>query len=62
MKEANRWMRVILIIFQKKKLFEANGPFWAPKWYILWISPKNFLKFYRMEGANRYMKILLVVF
>ena len=29
----------------------------------LWISSKNFfLTFCRMEGANRYMKILLVFF
>ena len=34
-KGANRKMIMILIIFQKKKLFGANGPFWAQKWHIL---------------------------
>ena len=28
---ANRWMRMILIVFKKKKKIEANGPFWAQK-------------------------------
>ena len=35
MKGASRHMRVILIIFQKKFLFGANGPFYAQKWHIL---------------------------
>ena len=26
----------------------------------LWIGSKNFLKFCRMKGANRYMEVLLV--
>ena len=51
---------MILIIFQKKIV-------WG-KWSILdpkMAHPHNsgtFLKFCRMKGANRYMKILLVVF
>ena len=57
-------MRIMLMIFQKKIL-------WG-KWTILgpkMAHPHNsgsalriFLKFCRMKGANRYMKILLVVF
>ena len=34
MKGANIYMKLILITFQKK-LFGANGPFWASKWSIL---------------------------
>ena len=57
-------MRMVLIIFQKKID-------WG-KWTILdrkMVHPHNsgstlkiFLKFCRMKGANRCMKILLVVF
>ena len=57
-------MRIMLMIFQKKIL-------WG-RWTILgpkMAHPHNsgsalriFLKFRRMKGANRYMKILLVVF
>ena len=65
---------MILIIFQKKKIFFWFLPknFIQDKWAILgpkMAHPHNsgsalriFLKFCRMKGANRYMKILLVVF
>ena len=64
MKGVNRKMRVILIIFQKMFV-------WG-KWTILdpkmahshnsWSALRIFLKFNKIKGANRYMKILLVVF
>ena len=65
---------MILIIFQKKNFFFWFLPknFVQDKWAILgpkMAHPHNsgsalriFLKFCRMKGANRYMKILLVVF
>ena len=54
---------MILIIFLKKFFWEK----WAiltRKWHILITQDqlRIFKKFYRMKGANRYMKNLLVVF
>ena len=56
-------MRVILIIFQKNFVHD--------KWAILGLKMAHlhnsgsalriYLKFCKMKGANRYMKILLVV-
>ena len=58
-------MKVIIMVCAKKKFVQD-------KWAILGLKmayPHNsgsalriFLKFCRMKGANRYMKILLVVF
>ena len=46
-------MKVIIIVCTKKK-FRTNGPFGS--------ALRIFLNFCRMKGANRYMKILLLVF
>ena len=71
-------MRMILIILQKKSCLgqmnhfrHKNGAF-SYKWAILcpkMAHPHNsglalriFVKFSRMKGANRYMKILLILF
>ena len=57
-------MKVIMIC-TKKKIFQDKWAILSPKM----AHPHNsgstlriFLKFCRMKGANRYMKILLVVF
>ena len=54
-----------LTSFLKKNLIWGNGPFWAQKM----VHPHNsgltlriFLKFCRLKGANRYMKVPFVVF
>ena len=58
-------MKVITMVCTKKNLFMTNGVILD----LQMAHPHNaglgiriFLKFYRMKGANRYMKILLVVF
>ena len=54
-------MKVIIMVCTKKKFVQD-------KWAILGLKMSHahnsgaFLKFCRMKGANRYMKILLVVF
>ena len=55
----------LLTGFMKKFLFGANGPFWAQKWCILiTVDPLQvfFSKFCTVKGANRYMKVILMVF
>ena len=54
-------MKVIIMLYTKKILFRTNGPFWARKWIGSGLVPIIFLKFCKMKGANRYMKILLVI-
>ena len=34
MKRANRWEKIILMVFTKKNLFRTNVSFWARKWHI----------------------------
>ena len=51
-------------MYPKKFFQDKYGLFWAQKWHFLnsGLALRIFLKFCRMKGANRYMKILLVVF
>ena len=58
-------MKVVIMVCTKKNMFMTNGSFWCRKWHILITldRPKEFFsKFCRVKGANRYMKVLLVVF
>ena len=51
-------------MYPKTFFQDKYGLFWAQKWHFLnsGLALRIFLKFCRMKGANRYMKILLVVF
>ena len=55
MKGANRQMRLILIIFEKKKLFGVNGPFWTQKWHIVIILDplQDFFKILHSEKGQQ---------
>ena len=57
-------MNVIIMVCTKKFCSGQMGHF-GPKngtYSELWIGSKNFLKILLNERANRYLKILLVVF
>ena len=54
-------MKVILMVFTKKCLFGASGPFWARK-YGSGLALRVFFKFCTMKGANRYLEIILTYF
>ena len=58
-------MKEITMVCTKKIFFRTNGPFWSRKLCYPHNSESTlrfFLKNCRMKGANRYMKILWVVF
>ena len=58
-------MKVIIIVCTKRNMLMTNGSFWSRKRHILITldQPEEFFsKFCRVKGANRYMKVLLVVF
>ena len=58
-------MKVIIMVCTKKKFSGQMGHFGTENGTSsqFWIGSKNFLNFFcKMKGANRYMKILLVVF
>ena len=56
-------MKVIIMVCSKKNLFRTNGPF---LWLKManpdnsWSAQRILLKFSRMKGADRFMKILLL--
>ena len=54
-------MKLIIMVCTKKILFRTNGPFWVQKLHIL-ITRDRLYEFCSMKRANRYLKILLVVF
>ena len=58
---ANRQMKIVLMIFPKKPLFGANGPFWAPRWCII-ITLDQLQDFFKNFApvADRYTKIILM--
>ena len=64
MEGTKRYMELIVMLFQKKISFRANGPFWPENGTssYLWIHSKSFLKFCINKGAKRYIKITLMVF
>ena len=66
-KEAERYVKTILLVFPIKISSRVTGPFWTQKWgatilpSYLWIHStlSIFLKFCTMKGAKRYIKIIV---
>ena len=63
MKGANRYIKVILMIFTKKPLFKEMDYFGSENGTSnSGLTLRIFLRFCTMKGANRYLEIILTVF
>ena len=64
MKGVNRYIKIILMVFQNRFLFAPNMAWWAQKWSIfmtLDLYKRSFFIFAQWM-AKSYMKIVLMVF
>ena len=55
-------MKVIIMVCTKKKIVHDKWVILGPKMAYPHNSGSPFLKFCRMKGANKYIKILLIIF